>query len=106
MDEMQDLRPLLKKIVEGGRTLRAEEAHAAIGAMLDGDVADVEIAALLTALAQSYELAGHRVCCTASIGVVDSLRHYAARRALKRHSAADPKDIQGNSGAFSASNAI
>jgi anthranilate phosphoribosyltransferase len=55
MDEMQDLRPLLKKIVEGGRTLRAEEAHAAIGAMLDGDVADVEIAALLTALAQRGE---------------------------------------------------
>ena len=44
MDEMQDLRQLLKKIVEGGRTLRAEEAHAAIGAMLDGEVADVEIA--------------------------------------------------------------
>lgn len=55
MDEMQDLRPLLKKIVEGGRTLRAEEVHAAIGAMLDGDVADVEIAALLTALAQRGE---------------------------------------------------
>jgi anthranilate phosphoribosyltransferase len=55
MDEMQDLRPLLRKIVEGGLTLRAEEAHAAIGAMLDGDVADVEIAALLTALAQRGE---------------------------------------------------
>src|ERR1700742_695469 len=52
---MHDLRPLLKRIVEGGRTLRAEEAHAAIGAMLDGDVADVEIAALLTALAQRGE---------------------------------------------------
>jgi anthranilate phosphoribosyltransferase len=55
MDEMQDLRPLLKKMVEQGRTLRAEEAHAAIGAMLDGEVADVEIAALLTALAQRGE---------------------------------------------------
>ncbi len=55
MDEMQDLRPLLKKMVEQGRTLRAEEANAAIGAMLDGDVADVEIAALLTALAQRGE---------------------------------------------------
>jgi anthranilate phosphoribosyltransferase len=55
MDEMQDLRPLLKKMVEQGRTLRAEEAHAAIGAMLDGDVADVEIAALLTALTQRGE---------------------------------------------------
>jgi anthranilate phosphoribosyltransferase len=55
MDEMQDLRPLLKKMVEQGRTLRVEEARAAIGAMLDGDVADVEIAALLTALAQRGE---------------------------------------------------
>jgi anthranilate phosphoribosyltransferase len=48
---MQDLRPLLKEMVERGRTLRAEEAHAAVGAMLDGDVSDVEIAALLTMLA-------------------------------------------------------
>jgi anthranilate phosphoribosyltransferase len=55
MDEMPDLRPLLKKMVEQGRTLRVEEAHAAIGAMLDGEVADVEIAALLTALAQRGE---------------------------------------------------
>src|ERR1700679_3444133 len=52
---MHDLRPLLKRMVEGGDTLRAEEARAAIGAMLDGDVADVEIAALLTALAQRGE---------------------------------------------------
>ena len=52
---MHDLRPLLKRMVEGGDTLRAEEALAAIGAMLDGDVADVEIAALLTALAQRGE---------------------------------------------------
>jgi anthranilate phosphoribosyltransferase len=52
---MEDLRPLLKQMVEQGRTLRAEEAHAAIGAMLDGNVADVEIAALLTALAQRGE---------------------------------------------------
>jgi anthranilate phosphoribosyltransferase len=51
----QDLRPMLKKMVEGGRTLRAEETYAAIGAMLDGNVADVEIAALLTALAQRGE---------------------------------------------------
>jgi anthranilate phosphoribosyltransferase len=35
--------------------LRAEEARASVGAMLDGDVSDVEIAALLTALAQRGE---------------------------------------------------
>jgi anthranilate phosphoribosyltransferase len=52
---MQDLRPLLKEIVEGRRTLRAEEAHAAVGAMLDGDVTDAEIAALLTAMATRGE---------------------------------------------------
>jgi anthranilate phosphoribosyltransferase len=52
---MQDLRPLLKEMVERGRTLRVGEAHAAVGAMLDGNVADVEIAALLTALAQRGE---------------------------------------------------
>ena len=55
MHDSQNLRPLLKKMVEGGYTLRAEEARAAIGAMLDGDVSDVEIAALLTALAQRGE---------------------------------------------------
>src|SRR6201982_3997090 len=55
MPTPQDLRPLLKEMVERVRTLRAEEAHAAVGAMLDGDVADVEIAALLTALAQRGE---------------------------------------------------
>jgi anthranilate phosphoribosyltransferase len=55
MHDSQDLRPLLKKMVERGRTLRAEEVRAAVGAMLDGDVADVEIAALLTALAQRGE---------------------------------------------------
>ena len=32
---------------------------------------------LLTTLAEAYELAGGYVCCTASIGVVDSLRPYA-----------------------------
>jgi len=42
-------------MVEGGHTLRTEEVHAAIGAMLDGNVTDVEIAALLTALAQRGE---------------------------------------------------
>ena len=52
---MEDLRPLLKEMVERGRTLRVEEAHASVGAMLDGNVADVEIAALLTALAQRGE---------------------------------------------------
>jgi anthranilate phosphoribosyltransferase len=52
---MQDLRPMLKEMVEHDRTLRVEEAHAAVGAMLDGNVADVEIAALLTALAQRGE---------------------------------------------------
>jgi anthranilate phosphoribosyltransferase len=52
---MEDLRPLLKEMVERGSTLRVEEAHACVGAMLDGNVADVEIAALLTALAQRGE---------------------------------------------------
>ncbi len=52
---MQDLRPLLKGMVERGRTLSVDEAQAAVGAMLDGDVTDVEIAALLTALAQRGE---------------------------------------------------
>jgi anthranilate phosphoribosyltransferase len=52
---MQDLRPLLKEMVERARTLRADEARAAVGAILDGDVSDVEIAALLTALAQRGE---------------------------------------------------
>jgi anthranilate phosphoribosyltransferase len=52
---MQDLRPLLKEMVERGHMLRAEEARASVGAMLDGDVSDVEIAALLTALAQRGE---------------------------------------------------
>jgi anthranilate phosphoribosyltransferase len=55
MHDLEDLRPLLKRMVEGGDTLRTEEARAAIGAMLDGDVSDVEIAALLTALAQRGE---------------------------------------------------
>jgi anthranilate phosphoribosyltransferase len=55
MHDLEDLRPLLKRMVEGGDTLRTEEAHAAIGAMLDGDVSDVEIAALLTVLAQRGE---------------------------------------------------
>jgi anthranilate phosphoribosyltransferase len=52
---MQDLRPVLKEMVEGRRTLRADETHAAVGAMLDGDVTDVEIAALLTAMATRGE---------------------------------------------------
>ena len=52
---MQDLRPMLKEMVERGRTLRAEEVHAAVGAMLDGNVTDVEIAALLTVLAARGE---------------------------------------------------
>ncbi|HEX6770863.1 MAG TPA: anthranilate phosphoribosyltransferase [Acidobacteriaceae bacterium] len=52
---MHDLRPMLKEMVERGRTLRAEEAHAAVGAMLDGNVTDVEIAALLTVLAERGE---------------------------------------------------
>ena len=65
---MQDLRPLLKEMVERGRTLRVEEAHAAVGAMLDGNVADVEIAALLTALAQRGETVDEVV------GVVMALR--------------------------------
>ncbi len=52
---MQDLRPMLKEMVERGRTLRVEQAHAAVGAMLDGSVTDVEIAALLTVLAARGE---------------------------------------------------
>jgi anthranilate phosphoribosyltransferase len=52
---MQDLRPMLKELVERDRTLRAEEARAAVGAMLDGSVTDVEIAALLTVLAARGE---------------------------------------------------
>lgn len=68
MDEMQDLHPLLKKMVEQGGALRVEEARAAIGAMLDGAVADVEIAALLTALAQRGETVDE------VIGVVMALR--------------------------------
>jgi anthranilate phosphoribosyltransferase len=68
MHTPQDLRPLLKEMVERGRTLRAEEAHAAIGAMLDGNVADVEIAALLTALAQRGETVDEVT------GVVQALR--------------------------------
>lgn len=48
---MYDLRPMLKEMVERGRTLRADEAQAAVGAMLDGGATDVEIAALLTVLA-------------------------------------------------------
>jgi anthranilate phosphoribosyltransferase len=55
MSEMHDLRPMLKEMVERRRTLSAEEAHAAVGAMLDGDVTDVEIAALLTVLAERSE---------------------------------------------------
>jgi len=47
---------MLKEMVERGRTLRVEEARAAIGAMLDGDATDVEIAALLTVLAERAEL--------------------------------------------------
>src|SRR6201996_1277279 len=52
---MPDLRPMLKEMVERGRTLRVEEARAAISAMLDGDATDVEIAALLTVLAERGE---------------------------------------------------
>lgn len=52
---MHDLRPMLREMVERGRTLRVEEAHAAVGAMLDGNVTDMEIAALLTVLATRGE---------------------------------------------------
>src|ERR1700739_1832344 len=53
--KMQDLRPLLKEMVERGHTLRAEEARAAVGAMLDGDLSAVETAAMRTALPQRVE---------------------------------------------------
>jgi anthranilate phosphoribosyltransferase len=46
---------MLKEMVERGRTLRVEEARAAVGGMLDGDATDVEIAALLTVLAERGE---------------------------------------------------
>lgn len=46
---------MLKEMVERGHTLRVEEAHAAVGAMLDGNATDVEIAALLTVLATRGE---------------------------------------------------
>ena len=65
---MRDLRPMLKEMVERGRTLRAEEAHAAVGAMLDGNVTDVEIAALLTVLAERGETVDEVT------GVVQALR--------------------------------
>ena len=65
---MHDLRSLLKDLVEGQHTLTVEQAEAAIGAMLDGDAGDVEIAALLTALATRGETADE-VC-----GVVRALR--------------------------------
>lgn len=65
---MHDLRPMLKEMVERGRTLRAEEAQAAVGAMLDGNVTDVEIAALLTVLATRGETVDE------VIGVVLALR--------------------------------
>lgn len=52
---MQDLRPMLKEMVERGRTLRVEQAHAAVGVMLDGNATDVGIAALLTVLAARGE---------------------------------------------------
>jgi anthranilate phosphoribosyltransferase len=65
---MQDLRSLLKEVVEGRGTLSVEQAQAAIGTMLDGDAGDVEIAALLTAMATRGETADE-VC-----GVVRALR--------------------------------
>ena len=52
---MQDLRPMLKEMVERRPHAAPEQAHAAIGAMLDGSVTDVEIAALLTVLAARGE---------------------------------------------------
>ncbi|HEY3990099.1 MAG TPA: anthranilate phosphoribosyltransferase [Acidobacteriaceae bacterium] len=65
---MHDLRTTLKEMVERGRTLGAEEAHAAVGAMLDGHVTDVEIAALLTVLAERGETVDE------VLGVVMALR--------------------------------
>ena len=52
---MHDLRSVTKELVEAGRTLGQQEAHAAVGAMLDGGATDVEIASLLTALAMRGE---------------------------------------------------
>ncbi len=65
---MHDLRLVTRELVEGGRTLSTDQAHAAIGAMLDGGASDVEISSLLTALATRGETA-EELC-----GVVHALR--------------------------------
>jgi anthranilate phosphoribosyltransferase len=52
---MHDLRRVTKELVETGRTLSLQEAHASVGAMLDGGATEMEIAALLTALAARGE---------------------------------------------------
>lgn len=68
MEQMHNLRSVTKDLVETGRTLGQQEAHAAVGAMLDGAATDVEIASLLTALAARGETVDE-VC-----GAVHALR--------------------------------
>lgn len=54
---MANLKALLKSIAEERRTLTREEAHAALTAILTEDVNDLDIAALLTAMATRGETA-------------------------------------------------
>jgi anthranilate phosphoribosyltransferase len=59
---MSNLRPLLKYLVEDHGSLTADQASAAVRAILQGEASDMEIAALVTAIsargATSEELAG------------------------------------------------
>ncbi len=73
---MHDLRSMLKELVESGHTLAVNQAYAAFGKMLDGEASDVEIAALLTALATRGETADE-LC-----GVVRALRERLLRLPL------------------------
>ena len=54
---MSTIKHLLKPLAEDGETLTREEARAALAAILDHEVPEVETAALLTALATRGELA-------------------------------------------------
>jgi anthranilate phosphoribosyltransferase len=89
---MQDLRPVLKEMIEGHRTLRAEEAHAAVGAMLDGDVSDVEIAGLLTAMATRGETVDEVA------GVVKALRERLVPLPISEAERAELVDTCGTGG--------
>lgn len=52
---MDDLKPILKQVCERGETLGREQARSVLTEILTGDVDDLEIAALLTALAARGE---------------------------------------------------